>query len=455
MNAEHYDFDELNAAADITTLKGIPPLIRTTAKELHGPCPFGGPADHTGFWINFKEVPMTWSCRRKGESGCVPGCTGGGDAMQYIAIREHLNRKTSASEIHDIKQRIAEREHLDMEKDAQQINSIRWNNPEYRTEAEQIAAILAGEIGAAPSAGPLYSGSSSKREERQQARTPEQPAVEWQRVMIPLVDKFAEDLYNGSPESNAALYYLYDRGLTDLIIHKNKIGYVPFQDKYFGYKVDASTGNRVYKKDVPGYWIPEGITIPTFIKGNLFRVKVRMMEQRTIAKAAAKDLREPNTKHDPHDYRYSNVTGTEGKGGTALFNADAAAMTRPRADIVFVEGELDALLINSLIFESDYGYLQAVTFGSKSIHPPFETYYRYFRTPNRIAIVYDNDDSGREGAKLLQSEIMKLKTRETPPVKDEIPNQYKDFGDWYEAEGKGPIMKFLWNLFPLDTALYG
>lgn len=409
MNTDHYDFDELNAAADITTLKGVPvdlkPYRSSHGIELHGPCPFGGGCKHDGWWINVDEKPMTWSCRRK--DICPSWCTGGGDPMQYIAMREHLNRKQ---------------------------------------DARKIAAILAGEIGAAPSAGPVSSGPSFRKEDQQQARTPEPPPVEWQQQVIPLVDRAALDLYKGDPESQAALYYLHDRGLSDRIIQKYKLGYIPFQGKYFGYNVDEY-GRKAYKKT--GVWCPEGITIPTFINGQLFRVKVRMMDQRTIAKAAARDEYEPNKKHDPHSYRYSYVTGTD-KGKTSLFNADAAAQMKPRTDIVFVEGELDALLINSLIFESDYGYLQAVTFGSKSVHPPYETYYRYFRTPNRIAIVYDNDDSGREGSARLQSEIMKLKTRETPPVIATIPKQYKDFGDWYEHTGKGGIIKYLWDLFPLE-----
>ena len=91
-----------------------------------------------------------------------------------------------------------------------------------------------------------------------------------------------------------------------------------------------------------------------------------------------------------------------------------------------------------------------MTFGSKSVHPPYETYYRYFRTPKRIAIVYDNDDGGKEGSKRLLSEIMKVSTREVPPVIATIPKQYKDFGDWYEHTGKGGIIKYLWDLFPLE-----
>ena len=408
MNTEVYNFDDLNEAADITTLKGVPELKRTTPKELHGPCPFGGPADHTGFWININDKPMTWACRHKDE--CRGRCSGGGDAMQYIATRDHLDRKK---------------------------------------DARQIAAVLANEIGASPSGTCSVSHKNDiEARAKDQPRTPEPPPEQWQQVMIPLVDQFADNLYSDTDEARAALYYLHDRGLSDRIIHKYKMGYVPCQGKYFGYYVDDQ-GNRVYRKPDSGYWIPEGITIPTFINGKLYRVKVRKMEHRAIASAAARDQREPNKVHDPKNERYSYVTGAA-NGSASLFNADAAAMTKPRADIVFCEGELDAALINSLVFESDYGYMQAVTFGSKSIHPPYETYYRYFRTPKRIAVIYDNDDSGREGAAELIREIKKITTRETPPILATIPKEYKDFGEWYEAKGKGDIIKFLWDLFPLE-----
>lgn len=452
MNTEHYNFDELNRTADITTLKGIPSdMIRTTAKELHGPCPFGGPADHTGFWINITETPMTWACRHKGEPGCKAGCTGGGDAMQYIAIRENLNRQTPSYEIADIKQRIAEKEHLDIEKDAKRINYIRWNNPEYRTEAEQVAAILADEIGAAPSSGPIPSGSSFKKQDQPQARTPEQPPLQWQKLVIPIVDQAANYLYSDTAEAEAALLYLHDRGLSDRVIKKHKVGYIPFQKYGYGYYIDPVTGERYYRKltddeKKKAIRVPEGITIPTFINGHLFRVKVRMMEHRTIEKAAWLDKIQPNVKHLPKHCRYSNISGSL----KSLFNADAAAMTRPRADIIFCAGEMDALLINSLIYDSDYGYLQAVTFGSETDDPHFETYYRYFRTPNRIAIIYDNDSAGKNGAEDLYSQILKVTTRETPPVIATIPKQYKDFGNWYEHEGKGGIIKYLWDLFPLE-----
>ena len=37
------------------------------------------------FWINIDEQPQTWYCRQ---------CKKGGDAMQFIAEREHLDRHT-------------------------------------------------------------------------------------------------------------------------------------------------------------------------------------------------------------------------------------------------------------------------------------------------------------------------------------------------------------------------
>ncbi len=203
-------------------------------------------------------------------------------------------------------------------------------------------------------------------------------------------------------------------------------------------------------------FVPEGITIPTYIDGKLYRVKVRKLNrraadkaisdnQRAAAKAAAEGKPVPSPVTE-HDCRYSHISG--GKG-TALFNADAAADMHPRHDIVFVEGELDALLINSIMQPIECDQLQAVTFGSATEKPPFETYYRYFRTPGRIVIAYDNDNEGRAGAAYLQSQITNIATRETPPIIKTVPEGYKDFGEYYAAGGNVYDLVSSWFPLPL------
>ena len=407
----YYDFNELNNTADISTLRRIssnPKLIKTPGgNELHDCCPFTGDGNDR-FWINLDRKPMTWNCRRS-----CPGCTHGGDAMQFIAIREHLNRKT---------------------------------------DALKIAAILAEETGASPSPSCNVSRAAAAVPQQKEApRTLTPPPQQWQKIADSIVKWAAGTLQDATyPEAVEALQYLHDRGITDKMIERYRIGYIPTQNKYFGFYVDLSTGYREKRKPNEGenfIWVPEGITIPTYLKGELYRVKVRKLNRRAAEKAAADDLREPGkAPHDEHYYRYSNISGAAGTD-TALFNGDAAAEQQPKRDILFVEGELDAILINGIMQgQGDYD-TQAVTFGSASKTASFETYYRYFRTPARIVIAYDNDDPGRTGADHLLSEIMQVGKRETLPVIKTIPDGYKDFGEYYAAGGN--IYQLIASWFPL------
>lgn len=426
---DYYNFDELNAAADISTLRrisGSPKQVRTNGEtELHDCCPFTGEG-RDRFRINVDRRPMTWFCRYKGS--CTK-CSGGGDAMEFIAIREGLNRKQ---------------------------------------DAQKVAAILAAEIGITPRkvsgnvaailsalkdfSDPCNVSGESEitKQKKEVPRKLTPPPLQWQQTAGNIVTRAAETLHDDTnAEALEALEYLHSRGISDKMIDRYKIGYLPIVPKYFGYYVNLSDGSRYYRKlsddeKNNAIWVPEGITIPTYLNGELYRVKVRKLNRRAADKAAADDTRHPDKKHDEHEYRYSNISGGI---GTALFNGDAATDMHPRHDIIFVEGELDALLINSIMQPVEYDQLQAVTFGSSKEKPPYEQYYKYYRIPERIVIAYDNDQPGQDGAARLQSEIMNIATRETPPRIEKVPEGYKDFGEYY-AEG-GDIYKLIASWFPL------
>ena len=436
----YYDFNELNTAADISTLQRIssnPRIVRTpNGNELHDCCPFTGEGNDR-FWIRTDDHPMTWFCRWKGS---CPNCSGGGDAMQFIAMREHLDRKADAQKIAGIL--------------AAEIGITP------RKVSKQAAAILAA-FSANPSTPCNVSGTDAAKPQKKEApRTPTAPPKQWQWLAGTIVETAARTLRSfTNPEAVEALEYLHSRGITDKMIDRYKIGYIPTVQKYFGYYVDLVTGDKKFRQpkheDGESFiWVPEGITIPTYINGELYRVKVRKLNrraaekaisdtQRAAAKAAAEGKPTPSPVTE-HDCRYSHISG--GKG-TALFNADAAADMHPRHDIIFVEGELDALLINSIVQPLEGDTLQAVTFGSATDKPPFETYYRYFRTPERIVIAYDNDDEGHAGAEYLKTQIMNIATRETPPIIETIPEGYKDFGEYYAAGGD--IYDLVSKWFPL------
>ncbi len=425
---EHYSFDELNSSADISTLRRIssnPKMIKTpSGTELHDCCPFTGEGNDR-FRINIDRKPMTWYCRRS-----CPGCSSGGDAMQFIAMREKLNRKI---------------------------------------DAQKIAAILAAEIGAAPSyfCSVFQDFTAVTQPKKEVPRTLTAPPQQWQKTAGDIVTRAADILHDSTnPEALEALDYLHTRGITDQMIDRFKIGYLPTVKKYFGYYVNLADGIRYYRKMTEdekqcAVWIPEGITIPTYLNGELYRVKVRKLNRRAAEQALARNVyrhleaiatKTATAKKEltEHDCRYSYISGAAGTD-TALFNGDAAIDMHPRADILFVEGELDALLINSIMFPIEGYQLQAVTFGSAGKNPPYEQYYRYFRTPQRIVIAYDNDKAGEVGAEQLRSQIMNISTRGIPPIIEHVPDGYKDFGEYYAAGGD--ICKLITGWFPLEPDL--
>ena len=408
----YYDFKEMNNNADISLLQGIPANMKTVktrcGTELHGYCPFGGDADNDGFWIDIDRKPMTWRCRKQ----CgYNGCPGYGKALQFVAMREHL----------DLSQ---------------------------KEDQKKAGTILAKEIRASPSlsckvstyTNPTNTGIIMPVENK--PRTPQPPDSQWQNVVKKIIDRAGIELFGDHPEAKETLDYWHSRGIDDNTLKRHKIGFMP-SNKYFGYYVDLQTGQFMTRKPKDGeefIRIPEGTTIPTFLNGDLYHVKVRKLDRRAKDKAIAEDQREPNKKHDEHNYRYSFISGADNIT-PALFNGDKAIERYPCPDIIFVEGEADALLINSVMFPYDGYQLQAVTFGSASAKPSHETFYEYFLLPERIVIACDNDDAGKECNKWLFSEISKVRLQnDVPaPVIKTIPNlngkPCKDFGDYYEKGG--------------------
>lgn len=414
-----YNFEDLNRAADITYLRrisGSPKQVRTNGEtELHDCCPFTGEGKDR-FWIDIDRRPMTWFCRFKGS---CPECSGGGDAMQFIAVREKLDRKQNAGE---------------------------------------IAEILAREIGYTGNFATYVRPAPPIRKEPK-PRTPQPPPDEWQRAVISVVSEAANRFWNcihGSnkdPETRAALDYLHNRGITDEIIERFKIGFIPSVPTYYSYKVSTSDGKRLYRKAKENekiITVPEGITIPTFINGNLYRVKVRKMNDRAKDKAESYNryLRSKGKqgKTTEHDFRYEFISGSI---GTALFNADAAIDVNPRKDIIICEGELDALLINSQVSKDFCGQVQAVTFGAANYKPDYVTYFKYFVLPKSITICFDNDEAGNNGAKYLLDEIEKINQIVTNKINVRVmklPEKYNDFGDYYAAGND--INDLLYSWYP-------
>lgn len=113
-----------------------------------------------------------------------------------------------------------------------------------------------------------------------------------------------------------ALPYLTGRGLTEQTIRKAGLGYNPAQRECsrskWGMDADKEYGDR--------FWLPQGIVIPSYADGALWRVQIR----REIVR-------------DNQD-RYKTVTGSS----NVLYGADSLQPSRPA---VLVEGPFDALAV--------------------------------------------------------------------------------------------------------------
>jgi DNA primase len=209
------DFDLLNRSADITRLAGVPAAndkLMTRSKngrEQHSACPFCGTGTDR-FWINIDEQPQTWYCRQ---------CKKGGDAMQFIAEREHLDRHNDAIQIADIL--------------ARELNI---------TSCEHAAAV------------PVI-----KPEPTKTITDNNPPSIEWQAAARKFIGR-CQQLLPGSP----GYEYMRSRGFDLATLERFNIGYNP---SWYKLRIGSENLN-----------IAPGITIPTFTNNNLVRVKIRIYE---------------------------------------------------------------------------------------------------------------------------------------------------------------------------------
>lgn len=216
------DFDYLNCEADITKLAGIPePTSKarsTRGLELHSPCPLCQDGKDR-FWINVENKPMTWRCRQ---------CGKGGDAMQYIAEREHLDR---------------------------------------RIDCVKIAEMLACESGLS-----LYAGGSSLSSaviEHRPVIIPKPkeqmkpaPAADWQKAAMTFIESSERNIK--IPGNKGLEYMTKQRGLTAETLASFRIGYNP---AWYQCSIDKRK-----------YSLLPGIVIPVIEKDIVWRVKIRANE---------------------------------------------------------------------------------------------------------------------------------------------------------------------------------
>jgi len=144
------------------------------------------------------------------------------------------------------------------------------------------------------------------------------PPKAWQERAAAVI--YLAQRYLWSPRGQHALDYLRHRGFTDDTIHTAALGYIPQLDDGRWYQ-DAAENWGFSRGDDPqdGVWLPEGILIPWYADGDIWKLHIRRL----------RGLKEGNAK-------YVQVKGSR----VGLYNVDTIRLNVP---LVICEGEFDAL----------------------------------------------------------------------------------------------------------------
>ena len=163
-----------------------------------------------------------------------------------------------------------------------------------------------------------------KRPERVHISPNEPPSAAWQESAHKNAINPSEQRLWQTP---SALTYLRNaRGLTDETIRHFRLGYnsrwypLPYKNSETGKQISLATG----------------ITIPYIAGGAIWALRIR---RRVGELAAMLGIEADHDRDGEEAAKYINLAGAGGR--RSLFNADAL---RPNADVLFVEGEFDAML---------------------------------------------------------------------------------------------------------------
>ena len=186
---------------------------------------------------------------------------------------------------------------------------------------------------------------------------PEPPAAEWQREAMDFVKRCEAMLWQ-PVGAKARSYLMEKRKLTEKTLRDFHVGY---------------NSRNIYRDG--DFIVSAGITIPTIIGDELYRVKVRT---------------------DSGKPKYLNYKGSV---NCCPFNEYDLLH---EVDVVIVEGEIDVMTIYQA------GNCGAVTFGSMTAIPSAVTWREWLKNPDRICICLDADVYGESGAKKMLAEIRRL-----------------------------------------------
>jgi len=248
----------------------------------------------------------------------------------------------------------------------------------------------------------------------------EPPSAAWQECLKHVLEEAQTYLWSTALDAQRVRAYLHStRGLTDETIRHFGLGYNPKSRNIHWLNPLTHKREKV--------WVQAGILIPRCVNGALWCVRIRC---RVGNLATA--LGQPPDSHRGHDNeeqpveKYLSVTGS--KVGV-FFNGDKLT---PGAEVLFVEGEFDAMLAQQLVGES----VIVVTMGSASSSPNKEQRER-LKAAARVYLLLDEDATGQAAAKKLAAMVgnqaQHLHLSKGKDVTEYVVEQKGDLITWFKA----------------------
>ncbi len=251
------------------------------------------------------------------------------------------------------------------------------------------------------------------------------------------LDFFHKELFHAN--NKEALYYLNKRGLSDKIIEKFKLGYVPWKNNFYEYLIkryseeDINLTGLYFKHDKSGKFIDRfnsRIIFPVNnVTGSTIAFGGRIIKESKLAK-------------------YINSPETEFyKKGSMIFNLDKAKDSRSKTnEVIIVEGYMDVVSlyssgINNVIANS----------GTALTERQIDIIWKFFSNP---IICLDGDHSGQRAALRIAEKLFPL-INEKNKIHFSIMPEGMDPDDFIKQNGKESflslldekkaIQNFIWN----------
>ena len=326
--------DILNAAGNIGIF--LKKVASTKGGEYAGPCPSCGGKDRFRCWPVNGGGGSYW-CRQ---------CGKGGDLVQFLVDYCRYNYPDAFTA-------------------AGRSKPADYRPGGYRPVIKQVAPVF-------------------------EPREYEKPVETWQNKALEFVEQAHHDLLN----YEHAMKYLKTRGLNAQAVKTFHLGwYAGERGKNCAFRPRPSWGLPKIKNEQTGrdkmLWIPRGVIIPCFKKGQIYRIRIRRPKVDILK---------------PGDVKYYVMPGS---------GMDAMDIEPDNKVIVIVEAELDAMLISNKA-----GSIAGVVALGSAQNKPGASVYLCLKKTLRVLVALDYDAAGQKAWKWWSENFSNAKLWPVPEGKD-------------------------------------